>query len=443
MLTDAQGNPVTGATPAAVAEMDAAQVALNLFRGDPVGLAERAVSEAPAYVMAHLYLAWLHALATDPAASLAARTIADRARRLPMNDREASHLAALDQVLAGNWTRAALLLDRHGMVYPHDLLALTAGHQIDFFRANARDLRDRIARVLPRWSPDMPGHSVLLGMYAFGLEECGDYGRAEAMGREAVARQPLDAWAHHAVAHVLEMQGRAGDGIAWTRTRQPFWTGDDSFFQTHNWWHLALCHLELEEGAAALAIYDDFIGNQETVVPGILVDAASLLWRIHLTGQDVGPRWDWVAREWEGRADGRLYPFNDLHAAMAWLGAGRPDLVADLLTACRTADGQSCEAGQWARQTGLPLVEGVVAFWHGDFATAVERLHGARFIVNSFGGSHAQRDVIDWTLTEAAIRGGMRNTAEALASERLQLRPHSPLNRRFLHRAASSGEALH
>ncbi len=51
--------------------------------------------------------------------------------------------------------------------------------------------------------------------------------------------------------------------------------------------------------------------------------------------------------------------------------------------------------------------------------------------MNTFGGSHAQRDVIDWTLTEAAIRGGERRLAEALANERLALKPHSPLGRRF------------
>ena len=62
-------------------------------------------------------------------------------------------------------------------------------------------------------------------------------------------------------------------------------------------------------------------------------------------------------------------------------------------------------------------------------------LHRARFIANAFGGSHAQRDVIDWTLTEAAIRAGMKGLADALANERVALKPHSPLNRIFVQRA--------
>ena len=101
------------------------------------------------------------------------------------------------------------------MRHPHDLVALQVGHLMDFYRGNARDLRDRIARALPHWSPDVPGYHVVLGMHAFGLEEAGDYARAEETGRRALDLEPLDAWAHHAVAHVMEMQGRAQDGIGW------------------------------------------------------------------------------------------------------------------------------------------------------------------------------------------------------------------------------------
>ena len=119
--------------------------------------------------------------------------------------------------------------------------------------------------------------------------------------------------------------------------------------------------------------------------------------------------------------------------------AGRDGDVERILSTYRDA-GNSGEMARWARQTGLPLIEGFTAFWRGDFGAAAEKLHGARYIVNSFGGSHAQRDVIDWTLTEAALRGGVSGLAEALANERLALKPHSPVNRDFLIRARSAGE---
>ena len=138
---------------------------------------------------------------------------------------------------------------------PRDALALLAGHQIDFFTGNSRMLRDRIARAMPAWSPGMAGYHATLAMHAFGLEEMGDYARAERLGREAIGIEPRDGWAQHAVAHVMEMQSRQRDGIAWMRDNAEAWTGD-SFFQVHNWWHLALFHYELGEIDEALALFD-------------------------------------------------------------------------------------------------------------------------------------------------------------------------------------------
>jgi hypothetical protein len=84
-------------------------------------------------------------------------------------------------------------------------------------------------------------------------------------------------------------------------------------------------------------------------------------------------------------------------------------------------------------------VQGFRAFRRGDYAGATERLLPARAIANRFGGSHAQRDVIDWTLTEAALRAGLDDLAEALAHERLALKPRSPINLGFASRARRTG----
>lgn len=440
MITDRQGNSLRGATAEAAAQYDAAVEAFNIYRGDPVALADRAVELAPDFAMAHLMKAYAFGLATEPEAAAAARAILEHVRTLPLCERAASHAAALDRVLAGEWTEAALALDHHNMRHPHDILALQVGHLVDFFRADARNLRNRIARVLPNWSPERPGYSIVLGFYAFGLEESGDYVRAEAMGREALARQPLDCWAHHAVAHVMEMQGRAEDGIGWMQTRERHWSGDDNFFKVHNWWHKALFHLELDDPAAALALFDAQVRKDNSTVALDLVDASALLWRLQLAGHDVGGRWKEVAAAWDNHADGRLYPFNDWHAAMAYLGAGQDAEVDRLLRLCREGAAAGSEVGRWSATTGVALIEGFRAFADGRYGEAVEALHRGRIIANCFGGSHAQRDVIDWTLTEAAIRGGMTAAAEALANERLAAKPHSPINRGFLRR--SSPKAL-
>ncbi|MEM1363381.1 MAG: hypothetical protein AAGF94_16990 [Pseudomonadota bacterium] len=82
----------------------------------------------------------------------------------------------------------------------------------------------------------------------------------------------------------------------------------------------------------------------------------------------------------------------------------------------------------------MPLIEGLKSFWHGQYSDAAEILHGARFVTYAFSGSHAQRDVIYWTITEAATRSGRAPMAKALANVQAGLKPHSPINGRFLKR---------
>lgn len=441
MIKDLQGHALNGATAEAAALYNQAVEAFNLYQGDPMAHLAQAIEVAPRFAMAHLLKGHLLGLATEPGANALARATIGDIKALRLDDREAGHLAALELMIAGDWTRAAVTLDRLGMRYPRDLVALQVGHQMDFFRANARNLRDRIARALPAWSADLPGYSIALGMLSFGLEETGDYARAEETGRRALDLQPLDCWAHHAVTHVMEMQGRAQDGIGWMSMRQRYWSNDANFFKGHNWWHRALFHLDLGEADETMALYDGPIRGNRSAVVLDLVDASALLWRLHLSGYDVGLRWTELAAAWDTHADGRTYPFNDWHAVMAYLGAGRPKDVARLAKAYHENDGAGSETAAWGRTIARPLIEGFSAFWHGDHRTAVELLHPARFVANGFGGSHAQRDIIDWTLTEAALRGGLRDVADALAQERLALKPHSPVNRAFLAQARNMAGA--
>ncbi|QJD59597.1 tetratricopeptide repeat protein [Pseudomonas sp. gcc21] len=436
MITDRQGEALSGTNPVAAELYDQAVEAFNLYRGDPVALIDQAIDAAPDCAMTQIFKAYVFALATEPEASRQAAALVKELKSGQLAEREQSHVAALEYILKGNWTRAGLQLDLHNAAHPRDMIGVQAGHLVDFYRANSRNLRDRIARVLPQWSTDTPGYAVVLGMHAFGLEETGDYARAEDAGRRAVSLQPLDCWAHHAVAHVMEMQGRAEEGIDWMVSREPHWAGDDNIFKVHNWWHRALCHLELGENEQALALYDQAVWGAPSSIALELVDASALLWRLHLAGVQVGHRWQAVADNWAIHVEESDYPFNDWHAAMAFLGAGRDAALQQLLANLRSRCAGNSETARWAGEVGLPLVEGFVAFWRGSYTLAAERLHPARFIANAFGGSHAQRDTIDLTLAEAALRGGLHSLGRSLANERLALKPRSLINQRFLARAA-------
>lgn len=436
MIKDRQGNTVTGADSEAVELFDDAIAAFQIYSGDPVALADAAIEKAPAFAMAHLLKGWLFAVSTEPEAMAAAGEIIVQAKALRHDERGAFHITALEHLLRGEWSRAAVTLDFLSMRYPRDVLALQVGQLLDFFRGDARNLRNRIARALPHWSPDIPGYSLVLGMHSFGLEETGDYAKAEETGRRALAVNPRDCWAHHAVAHIMEMQGRPEDGIGWMSAREAHWSTEDNFFQVHNWWHKALFHLDLDQSTEAVAIYDAHIVADDSIVAADLIDASAMLWRLKMSGIDIGDRCTAIADRWSLHADGKLYGFNDWHAAMVYLGAGRESEVDNLLATCREQAAGGSEAAGWATTIALPLIEGFRAWHQDDFALAVEYLHPVRRFAHAFGGSHAQRDIIDWTLTDAAIRSGSSDVAEALAAERIAIKPNGHINRTLMYRAS-------
>jgi hypothetical protein len=435
MSQDAQGHHLSGATEAAVTGYDQAVRAFNLVHGDSIGLFDAACEAAPDFAMAYLGKAWVFAVANDPGLLAQAETLVEAVRSLPLNDREQAHLAALSHLVRGARSAAVAVMDRHLMHYPFDLLAHQGAALVDGFLGRFHWVRDRSARALPLWSKDMPGYGTMLAFHGFGLEEAGDYARAEDISRAAAELEPLSFWPHHTVAHVMEMTGRPEDGLGWMAAREALWSTPSHVNQVHIWWHKALFHVELGQYDAALALHDGPMRATQRRLGVSLTNASALLWRLDLLGCDIGDRWRDLAALWDGHADGKCLVFTDIHAAMAELRSGQEALVERRLTAMReTAAGDADAAGLY-RTVGIPVVEALSAFHRGAYDEAITQLLQTRCDLWQIGGSHAQRDVIDWTLAEAAVRAGQRDVALALAHERLGARPRSAPNRRFLRNA--------
>ena len=415
-LKDSVGFEVSGANARSLEAIEQASHELRCYINDPVATVDRALAESPQLTMGHALRAYLHLLGTEPVALPVARAACQAGQALPANDRERRHLQAIDHLADGRWRAAGRVLEDLSVEYPRDALALQAGHAIDFFTGDSRMLRDRIARALPAWDAGVTGCHAVLGMHAFGLEETGDYARAEAQGRKSVELEPRDGWGQHAVAHVMEMQGRRRDGIAWMRSNPEAWSRD-SFFAVHNWWHVALYHLGLDEVDEVLALYDGPIYGKTSGVVLEMIDASALLWRLHLRGVDVGNRWNAVADNWAPVATARNYAFNDMHAMMAFVGAGRSRATEAVLEAQRAAMDGAEDNASFTREVGYPATQAINAFGDGNYAETVRLLRPVRSYAHRFGGSHAQRDVLDLTLIEAARRAGQNNLVAALLAE--------------------------
>jgi hypothetical protein len=240
MAQDAQGHNLSGATATANTAYDQAVRAFNLVHGDAIGLFDDARQAAPEFAMAHLGKAWMLTLANDPGLRTQAEALVEIARPLPLNEREQAHLAALSHLCQGARAAAVALLDRHLMRYPFDLVAHQGAALTDGFLGRFHWVRDRSARALPLWSKHRSGYGTLLAFHGFGLEEAGDYARAEDESRAAAELEPLSFWPHHTVAHVMEMTGRPEDGLEWMAARQALWSSPSHPNQVHIWWHKAL-----------------------------------------------------------------------------------------------------------------------------------------------------------------------------------------------------------
>jgi len=420
--TDRWGVPLQTGGDAGVPLFDEAVEGLLSLHGEPVAAAEAAVAADDDLVLGHILLAYFSLYRTSGAGVRAAEEILaplDSGGGGTLGEREILHLRAARSWAAGDWDEAAHSLERALLHDSQDLLALKVAQDLYFFLGKTRDLQSVVTRVLRAWPAQKQGWGYVQGMYAFGLEENGDYAQAELFARAALHHNRRDVWANHALAHVFEMEGRIDEGIRFLSESVPNWSS--SFFAVHTWWHQALYHLERAEYDAALSLYDGPIRGLRSLEWVNLIDAASLLWRLALCGVDVRDRSVALAADVTQVIDSPTYVFNDWHAVMAFGLAGRVDLDEQLLSGNRRQAVGTNRAV--AAEAGIALLEGFSSFAAGRFQRAIDELTDVRSCAHVVGGSNAQRDVIELTLIAAAARAGEHGMARQLVAERATRRP--------------------
>ncbi len=438
-LADAHGNAVSTSSRPALQASERALWRMMSFYGTPVDDLDAAIAADPGWALPPAMKAGFLLLLTEPTLQADALLALADARRLGTraNDRERDHIGALDRLAAGDWKGAgdtwSALLARH----PRDALALQWGHLLDFHRGDSQSLRARVASALPAWHEADPLQPYVLGLHAFGLEESGCYAEAEDVGRRALDGAARVPWAIHAVAHVMEMQGRHDEGRRWMSQWRPDWGGAEveqrNGFAGHLGWHEALFALESLDHRAALVTFDDYLRAEATEITLQRLDAASLLWRLQLLGIDVGERWQRLLAGWplDGNGAGQSV-FNDVHATLALVGAGETaravDWVALVVAQAERRPGWNRDV---ARAVGEPLMHGLLAFGAGRFDSAFEAMAPLRTGLARIGGSYAQRDVVGQTLLAAAANGVYGAAGRALLDERCRSRPSTPLTRHW------------
>jgi tetratricopeptide (TPR) repeat protein len=419
--------PLTAASPDAARAYDRTIAAYLAFSPDTGAQLKALFAADPAMPMAQVLRGAFMNLMGQPALQPKAREAlaAARAQSERSTARERLHIEALSAWCAGEMEQATDCWEQILVAHPHDVLALKLASFIYFYLGDCASVRDNVARVLPAWDRALPSYSYLLGMHAFGVEECGDYENAERRGREALALEPNDPWAVHAVAHVMEMQDRHEEGIAWIAAHEPQWSRCNNF-RYHLWWHRALMHLELGAPEEVLALYDAKVFDPQSEDYLDLCNDISLLARLEMLGVGVGERWQHLAEKVRRQRSGRVLAFIDAHYVIATAAAEGEAAAQAMVSDLRHYVGST--TGTMARVTaaiGVPLAEAMIAYRAADYRRCVERLLPIRRALAQLGGSHAQRDLFAQLLLDASIRSGECALARALAAERLALRPNN------------------
>jgi tetratricopeptide (TPR) repeat protein len=425
MAKDQQGLTLAGSSESAGA-FDRAIADYYGLTGDPVGILRQALERDPSFALGGVAIAALYMIGGfrgDHAEVVKALGAAEPAIRRA-SERERRHFAAASAWAEGRTSQAIRGWETILADHPTDALALRLAQDAYFLLGRSLTIRDCAARVLPAWDRGNPLTSFILGLYAFGLEETGDLERAEDFGREALAGNPRDAWATHALAHVMETANRHDEGVAFLKSTREHWS-PAHFMAGHNGWHLALFLIEQGRFDEVFADYDRFsapkLAGDATLDR---IDAAALLWRLELAGVDVGNRWTPVAEKWMAHVDDHVLAFNDLHCAFA--AARSPDR-GDVERFRRSLDAYerlgSGDNRLVTAEVGRRLMDGVLAFGDGDYTRATEAILSVRNDAVRIGGSHAQRDIVSLTLIAAAERSGQWPLARALLAERVEVRP--------------------
>lgn len=381
----------------------------------------------PDSCMANVYAGVLWMLLEAPQAASRAMpylTAAEHAAPLATR-REQLNVAMLRAWVDDDLGRSIRLCDQISDEFPRDLAIVKTHQYFEFNRGNAPEML-RVALKVGAANVDVP---YVYGMTAFGYEQCHLLDEAESAARTALAMRRKEPWAQHALAHVLLTRGRIDEGALFLEDVADTWSGLNSFMLTHIWWHLALFYLSQGRDLEALELYDRHCWAMAKDYSQDQIGAISLLARFEIAGIDVGSRWQDVADHLAARAKDTVQPFLTLQYLYGLARAGRPHAAA-LLESVREHAQRAPEFSRtvW-QEVALPACEGLYAYAHGDYARAWHRLSTAVPRMAEAGGSHAQRDLFEQILLDAARKSGRLGVAQHMLELRRSVDPNGvPVN---------------
>ena len=413
--TDSRGHRLSSTNEIAVAACNAGIESFNRNRADAMSHLDAAMTADEGFALPRLAKAWMLQSARDAnyAENIQALISSAEACLDESDDRDGDYLSALKLAFSGRGIESATILEALLDRYPTDLLAHRLVQYELFWNGRAHWMLDIAERAAPYWSEDVEGYATFLSCRAFSNEEAGRYTQAERDGRAAVELDNTEPWGAHSIAHVLFMQGRNDEGIAWLEGLSPNW-GAANQLRHHLWWHLCLFLLECGEHERILTLLTSEIRNPDSplvkAVPDATIDiqnVASMLLRLELRRVDIGDHWLVLADICANRVHNHTNAFSNLHDMMVLAATGQFDKAEELLRSLE----EFIESSEGSLETtyraaGIAACQAILAHRKKEYSRVIDVLSPVRHDLSLLGGSHAQRDVLYQVLIDASRRLG-------------------------------------
>ena len=411
MLTDFYGNQLTTSTGLA---RDSYDIGLRAFLSANYGALEafsQAIEADPNFALAYLGLA--RALMSSGQVA-EAKTVLGKAKNLlgEVTDREKSHFLCCELIILGEAKKAKKAVQTHVSEWPRDAMIAQMSTSvfglIGFSGEVGRetDLLEYTAKLLPHYGEDW----WMMSMHAISLCETGQTLKSMQLMEKALNLNPRNANAAHFFSHILYEENEVSAGRDYLAAWMPNYDRR-SLLHGHLSWHQALWALNDGDETSMWDIVDTSVSQEKgsSLPINALTDTASIYYRAELAGYTVSSdRWKNLSKYAAEKFPNMGQSFADIHAALAHAMAGNDEYLSKLI------DGNSGFAGD--------IVPAVAKAWKSIFENkwdkAKEELEIASSEFERFGGSRAQRDLLEFTYVNVLLRTGNKETAQKTLLER-------------------------
>lgn len=411
MLQDRYGNTLTTSSPAA---RDAYVIGVDRLLGADAKIEDafrEAIAADDGFALAHIALSRASQV-LGHGAEIKAPLERALALAAGTSEREQSHIAIFAKILTGQGIAAIPLVLEHIRTWPRDAMVLapiTSVFGLIAFSGKAGREAEQLAVLEPlasAYGDDWWFRTV----FAFAQIELQDFTNGLRNIEAALRGNPRNGHAAHIRGHLYYELGERKEGLQFLSQ----WAKDypkDAHIHCHISWHRAIWSLETGQRDDAWSIYlrDLHPGGSWGPQINVLTDCASFLARAEMAGEAVDPElWRAISRYASQWFPNSGITFADMHSALAFAMAGDSDALRSLVDNPKGP----------AADILVPIARGFDAFARQNWNEAVQELQPVLATHERVGGSRAQRDLLEYAVTSALLRGGHVDAAQRLISSR-------------------------